>query len=418
MHQKSKPSHAAPFAWVELALLLALAPLLLLPGRLLPIGWHPLLLGLIVLLRVTHLVVLRTPWPSSPLDLSTLLVVASLPMAIFISVDKPLSWSVAGYIVLGIALFFALANWPRTPHTPMKLFWLMMAMAGAMLLAGLSVVAGSPSLPDLPPALAALLARTGDIANVNIFTSLVAFLWPFALAPVLIWRRDRYWWVALLGAAGCLVFGYLIVAGGSRSGLISVAAAAGVLLLARWPRLLYSLVAAPLLIAGLLTYFPPVDAQAVLVRVLSIGVLSGRQEIWMRALAALEDFSYTGVGLGLFGQVIPALYPYDLLPGDAYRHAHNVYLQVGLDLGMAGQIAYISLWVLVVALLVGVLRRPASPAVRTLALGSLGASATLIINGLVDAAMWGTKLSFLPWLLFALVVQLSSTDNAPDSARN
>ena len=187
-----------------------------------------------------------------------------------------------------------------------------------------------------------------------------------------------------------------------------MAAAAGVLLLARWPRLLYSLVAAPLLVAGLLSYFPPVDVQAELARLLSIGGLSGRQEIWVRALAALEDFSYTGIGLGLFGQVTPALYPYDLLPGASYLHAHNVYLQVGLDLGMAGQIAYISLWILVAALLIDMLRKPASPTIRTLTLGSLGASATLLANGLVDAAMWGTKLSFLPWMLFALVVQLST----------
>ena len=142
MPQKSKTSHTAPFAWIELGLLLALAPLLLLPGRLLPIGWHPLLVGLIVLLRVAHVVVLPAPWPSTPLDLSALVVFFSLPIAIFISVDKPLSWSVAGYVVLGIALFFALANWPSTPRTPVMLFCLMMAMGGRC------CWLGSVSLPD------------------------------------------------------------------------------------------------------------------------------------------------------------------------------------------------------------------------------------------------------------------------------
>jgi O-antigen ligase len=36
-----------------------------------------------------------------------------------------------------------------------------------------------------------------------------------------------------------------------------------------------------------------------------IGGLDERVEIWSRALYAIQDFSFTGVGLGAFNRVIP-----------------------------------------------------------------------------------------------------------------
>ena len=42
----------------------------------------------------------------------------------------------------------------------------------------------------------------------------------------------------------------------------------------------------------------------------------------------------------------------------------------------------------------------------TLALGATAALAAMFVHGLVDAALWGNKMAFLPWLLFALAVSL------------
>jgi hypothetical protein len=46
---------------------------------------------------------------------------------------------------------------------------------------------------------------------------------------------------------------------------------------------------------------------------------------------------------------------------------------------------------------------------RTLALGAATALAGMLVHGLVDAALWGNKVAFLPWLLFALVASLVQT---------
>jgi hypothetical protein len=49
-------------------------------------------------------------------------------------------------------------------------------------------------------------------------------------------------------------------------------------------------------------------------------------------------------------------------------------------------------------------RRPTNTDAWTLAAGVLGGMVALLVHGQVDAALWGTKLAFIPWLLFALTV--------------
>ncbi len=59
------------------------------------------------------------------------------------------------------------------------------------------------------------------------------------------------------------------------------------------------------------------DSSSFLDALAADGVASGfdvRVEIWGRALYALHDFPFTGIGIGTFDQVIPLLYPYFLIP--------------------------------------------------------------------------------------------------------
>ena len=54
--------------------------------------------------------------------------------------------------------------------------------------------------------------------------------------------------------------------------------------------------------------------------------LDSRVEIWSRALYALQDFPFTGVGLGTFRRVVNLLYPLFLVPPDVdIAHAHNIF---------------------------------------------------------------------------------------------
>ena len=147
---------------------------------------------------------------------------------------------------------------------------------------------------------------------------------------------------------------------------------------------------------------------------------SPRPEIWLRAVSAIQDFPWTGIGLGLFEPVIPQLYPYFVL-ADGIEHAHNLFLQVGVDMGIPGLVAYLAIIFCTVAALARPLQRPWRRTVQdqtsqserrrqsrnwALAAGTLASLAAMGVHGLVDAVTWGTKLAFLPWLLFALATNI------------
>ena len=80
----------------------------------------------------------------------------------------------------------------------------------------------------------------------------------------------------------------------------------------------------------------------------ALGGADQRLEIWSRALYMLQDFPFTGIGMGAFRQVANLLYPFFLAGPDAeIPHAHNIFLQVGVDLGLPGLIAWLALLILV-----------------------------------------------------------------------
>jgi len=141
----------------------------------------------------------------------------------------------------------------------------------------------------------------------------------------------------------------------------------------------------------------------------------------------LQDFPFTGIGLGTFDLVQPLLYPFFLSAGLAH-HAHNLFLQVAVDLGLPGLIAYLALllgcfyctWQAYRALRAprnrvspgnrvsprNPVSKPAPPWLASLALGLLGSLIALSVHGLVDAATWSNKLSFIPWCAFGLSAAL------------
>ena len=65
----------------------------------------------------------------------------------------------------------------------------------------------------------------------------------------------------------------------------------------------------------------------------------------LRALDAIGDVPLTGMGYNGFRRVMPVLYPTLLTPTDVdIGHAHNIWLQVALDIGLPGAAAYCWLW--------------------------------------------------------------------------
>jgi putative inorganic carbon (HCO3(-)) transporter len=87
-------------------------------------------------------------------------------------------------------------------------------------------------------------------------------------------------------------------------------------------------------------------------------------------------------------------------------HAHNLFLQVGIDLGLPGLIAFLALLINTFTLLARALQRREAALDWALAAGSAGGLTAMLVNGIFDAPVWGTRPAFVPWLLVALSVQI------------
>ena len=116
---------------------------------------------------------------------------------------------------------------------------------------------------------------------------------------------------------------------------------------------------------------------------------SGRPEIWSRAIYAIQDFSFTGTGLGTFRRVVNLLYPlFTISPDTDIAHAHNMLLQVAVDVGLPGLIAYLALLELAAAVAWSAARRSSGVAC-SLSLGLFAGLIALHIYGLTDALALG-----------------------------
>jgi putative inorganic carbon (HCO3(-)) transporter len=94
-----------------------------------------------------------------------------------------------------------------------------------------------------------------------------------------------------------------------------------------------------------------------------------------------------------------------LYPGDyAFTHAHNIYLQVALDLGLLGLIGYMGLLVAVFRQAWRVYRRSDAAWLQAGAASLLSGLLAYQVYGLADAITLGAKPGIFWWMLMALLV--------------
>ncbi len=184
------------------------------------------------------------------------------------------------------------------------------------------------------------------------------------------------------------------------------AAAAGLLVLAlRWRRGWLVLPVAGL-VAGLAVWRVGIGRLLdLLTTSQTLGGLDQRVEVWSRALYAIQDFSFTGVGMGTFQQVANLLYPFFLAGPDAeIPHAHNIFLQVAVDLGLPGLVAWLAIFLLVGWSAWRVYRRGQSGYMAGLGAGLVASQVALVMHGLTDAVTWGTRPAVIVWAVWGLAM--------------
>lgn len=419
-------------AVAEPLILVAAAPLLLFP-TFRPAWTVAALVGLAAA-WILAAVARREFWPASPANLALLLFCLSIPLAVWASAFPELTLPKLTGLILGLASLRALGFIVRTRRSleiGLALFGVVALGVWAVGLLGMRLAPLQPLIGHLPQGLASLPGTPDEGVNPNQLAGALVLVLPVMLGCTAAYAREGRRLVALFLAIAMLVVLATVIFTRSRAGWIGLAVAlCGWMLLDAWlhggRRLRIALgivagVAAIALVAGAVALGPallagidqPSQGGPEFDAVMQQLSLDARVEIWSRAVYALQDFPFTGVGLGTFRRVVNLLYPLFLVPPESdIAHAHNVFLQVGVDLGLGGLVGYVAL-VLAVAVTAWQAARNGERFTGSVALGLLAGLIGLHVYGLADTLALGSKPGLLFWLAMGLILALPRVSSEP-----
>lgn len=396
----------------ELGFLLLIVPMLLFPNPLTPLGLILALVPWLCRWEVRGHPTVRTPadWPIVVMMLMTI-------VGLYPSTDLSMSLVVLCQVVAGVGLFYGVVNWARSGRRVWQAAFLLVATGLALaLVAPLGTTWSRTKLFSAPQVYEQIPSplRPYETINANVLAGALALIFPISVAlllfaPFSFLSKGQ----ARLARVGLLVatLAMLSVVALTQSRGTYLALALGLLVMAllRCPELLW---VTPLLLIGIGTAVRRFGLYSLVDTMLvtdSLNGLESRQQIWSAALDMLRRFPLTGIGLGTFDQTLASMYPlsalYDLKAN--IHHAHNLFLQVGVDLGLPGLCAFVTLLVISLraAWRIWRFRRGRNwEDVSVLGLGLFTSLIVMSLHGVVDAVTWGTKPSVISWLVMGLSV--------------
>jgi len=365
----------------------------------------PLAVGIAVSGRLIHWAGYGRQSERTPADWLVVLLLLTVPVTLRVTVVPAVTHPQVYRLLLGVSLFYALVNW-ATSTRRLRLLMLGMLYAGLLLAlsAPLTVQWSGGKFRFIPSALYARFTPfVTDLVNPNVLAGALVLVLPCAFALVL------YAWKALtthervVSFVAALVMSGIVVMMQSRGGLVALGAAVVCLITMRWHHgwRLWGMalvgVVATLWLAPTRLVEPAYAASS----------LESRLELWSRGLYIVQDFPFTGVGMGAFQHVTNALYPVFSLQS-AEPHAHNLFLQIAIDLGLPGLIAWLAILMVVVATAWQLYKRGRDHNdryVTGLGAGLFSSQVSLIVHGLTDAVTWGmVRTAVIVWGSWGLAI--------------
>lgn len=371
-----------PSPWMWAGLLLAL----------LPIGCRSLATG--------------QPLPTTRANLPLLVLLIMTLVGFLLSPARDLAVITVAQLVAGVTLFSVLSSHLQSSEDlwgPAKV----LAVLGTVLALGAPMVVmwSGEKLFEFPQFYELPWPRLGIVTNSNIMAGAIAVTVPFALVLIM---QPIQGWRALGTIALCADIAMLILLQ-SRGALVGTALglALQAVLFRRWflpllPAILLGLLVVDYGLGG------PSPAEFAYGREATAGAetLPKRERIWAQGLYLIRQSPVIGIGLGAYARLSPVAWPNSPdAPGQAFPHAHNLWLQVALDTGLVGAGAFLTLLALAVRSAWNGYRAQIA---RPLAAAVLAGFAVLLTHTLVDTIFWGAKPSVLLWLLLGLAYQFDT----------
>jgi putative inorganic carbon (HCO3(-)) transporter len=424
-------------------LVLLLTPMFMFPTRFTP--WLAPLLALPwVARRLTHgHFTVRTAF-----DAPILLLVLMLPVSLWASMDLQRSVPKLYGIVLGLAVYYAIANHVR--HATQALRAGLVLVVLGLGVTGMALVGtdwqdtGAIALPSAYRHLPETLSRIGGslasgfnpnevAAALTLFIPFTAALLllgfaqtdavgserPLAPADPFIALPTRPWLLTGLLALALFLMVGTVALTQSRSAWLGMGVALALLACFRprrlWPLAL--LVPTVVVLAWKSLGQPGAMLDSLLV-VRGGGLATRRFDIWQRALYMIRDFPYTGVGLNMYSQTANSLYPFLAAAPDRVlrlTHAHSAFLQVAVDLGLPGLVAYLAILVGFGMAWLYAYRHLAAQSSRALIVGLLCSMVAYHVYGLADCITLGAKPGIVIWAMWGLMAALANLDVQDES---
>ncbi len=352
---------------------------------------------------------------------STLLFAATALIGLMVAYDARVGLGRFGLIMLGLALAGCLTLIGRFDRDKRVVGWLAYgSLWGAGLLAIAYLFWGGTAVPE------------GGVVfmwrlNNGVAGGLAALL-PVGIAALvwlwLAWRTDgepAAGIAAFVGLIPLITALIALVATGSRGALTGLVVGSGVALYLlwrmtggrasalRWLGDVTLILLAAGLVVGFLDLLLAPQLPAFLAALGNDSSAVSRPVLWRDTLPLLQDYRFTGSGLGGVGMVF-STYIF-LLHVGYYYHAHNLYLQIGLEQGLPGLIAFLCM----AAATLWMAARSFRSGWRANALtwGALAGILAILVHGLVEAELYATALTPLFFLPFGFAWALQP---APEEA--
>ncbi len=419
------------YAWV---LALLLAPVLFAPAA---FQLGIVLAALAIVPIYLAFLFYRHPTARSLFNLPVLLLIVAVLLSLYASVDLRVSLPPLCGIFLALVILSTLVAHSQlvSPTKILLLTWLIGLALALVTLATpepLDKFAVPPFItPRLPDAFAAaiLALREGRALNSNVAAGMLLLILPLNFVALRFLPRAMQFRsvkisfgvmrVTLLVSFALIVFAFVLAQ--SRSAFVGLSSALLFLLWMRFPtrRPLLMLASSTLLLfaaLALLQIRAPLPASLLFDSDLT-GNLPGREEIWTRSVALFQDFPLTGVGLGAFSSIANALYPFFIhSPLAPPPHAHNLLLQVAVELGALGLIGYVGLLVAFVWCIRFVYHRAVNPLERWTILALAAGMLAYQVYGLTDATGVGTRAGLLFWIALGAAGSMYARVKEPSRA--
>ncbi|RMG92542.1 MAG: O-antigen ligase domain-containing protein [Chloroflexi bacterium] len=391
------------FLKIEPLILLAVWAVLLFP-----VGWQALALLILPLIVMNRRLATGHFFPRTPFDVAFLLLLTAVLVSLTIATfDITLSLVKIAGVLTGMSLYYTAVTLGKTNQHGRFLVLSFFLLAGTgIALAGL--------LGTRWPGPFAFLNRIGQqlpfwgqipgtiegTVSTNELAGVLDWVVPIFAALAAGAIRQKRILLAFLLLAGTGFTAFILLATQSRGGILAMGVTTLVMLALAHPWGRWLATTATGSIIGLLVYFRPWSLIGSTDITTTDPGLTGRLEIWSRAIYALQDFPFTGVSMNGFRVVVHILYPLFLIPPDRdIAHAHNHILQAGLDLGFPGMIAYLASWFVAIYLLWCAWRTGRE---RPLTIGLIGAFTAAWVYGIFDVITLGARPGFLWWILLAI----------------